>query len=335
LESNDPTVGVLLVNLGTPEAPTPEAVRKYLRELLDDARVIQAPGIVRWLLLNAFILPFRPKKSAKMYQEIWTNEGSPLLVYSKRQAEGLGKLLQEKYGAAVIVELGMCCGKPTVPEALTSLRKRGASRLLFIPLFPQQAGSSTGVSFAAAVNELDNWPFVPAMRIIADFHDHPLYIAALVKRIKECWAEKPKGDKLLFSFHGLPRKRVLKGEPYPGQCCKTASLVAQELGLNKDEYVIAFQSRFGPGEWLRPYTDETLRELAKSGTASVDVVCPGFVADCVETLHEVDKLLRASFLKAGGKEFRYIHALNDSPEFIAALGGIVAQNSLGWVIARR
>jgi protoporphyrin/coproporphyrin ferrochelatase len=318
------------VNLGTPEAATPEAVRSYLRELLDDARVIDAPAAIRWLLLNAFILPFRPKKSAKMYHEIWTDEGSPLLVYSTKQAEGLRKLLQEIYGAEVIVELGMCCGKPKVREALMSLRKRGAKRFLLIPLFPQQTGSSTGVSFAAVVEELDSWPFIPAIRTVADFHDHPLYITALAKRIRDCWAKKPKGDKLLFSFHGLPRKRVLKGEPYPGQCVKTASLVAQELGLSKDDFVITFQSRFGPSEWLRPYTDETLRELAKSGTASVDVICPGFVADCVETLHEVDKLLRSIFIKAGGADFRYIPALNDSPEFIAALADIVTHNLLGW-----
>ncbi len=324
--------GVLLINLGTPDAPTAAAVKPYLREFLGDPRVVEIPRALWWLILNGIILNTRPKKSAEKYAQIWTKEGSPLLVHTQRQARMLKGYLGELLGnAAPVVEFAMRYGSPSVASALEKLKQQNCGRILILPLYPQYAASSTATALDAVFDALRKMRNLPEIRTVRSFHDHPGYIAALAQSVHDDWMRNGRPDKLVMSFHGVPRYTLDKGDPYHCECQKTGRLLAEALGLKPDQYRISFQSRFGRAEWLKPYTTATLEELGKQGVNRVDVICPGFVGDCLETLEEIALEGKASFLGAGGKEFRYIPCLNERDDWILALSDIVSTNLQGWM----
>jgi ferrochelatase len=326
-----PAVGVLLSNLGTPDAPDTPALRRYLREFLLDPRVIEMSRPLWWLILHLFILPFRPKKSAALYKKVWTPEGSPLLTISQRQAAAIEKALRAEIGTPVHVALGMRYGNPSVRSALRELAEKGCRRILVLPLYPQYAAVTSGSTFDGVAAELRAWRWVPELRILQHYHDEPGYIRALAATLREAWADGSQPDKLLFSFHGIPQRYFEAGDPYFCHCHKTARLVTEELGLPRDRYEISFQSLFGKEEWLKPYTDKTMQAMARAGVRSLDVICPGFSADCLETIEEIDEQNREIFLHAGGERYRYIPALNDRPDHVRFLTGLVIRNLHGWV----
>jgi protoporphyrin/coproporphyrin ferrochelatase len=320
--------GVLLVNLGTPDAPTPEAVRRYLAEFLWDPRVVDVFRPLWWLILHGIVLRTRPEKSAALYRKVWTDEGSPLMVHSRRQRAALEEALAGEAGRAVPVALGMRYGTPSLADGLADLKAAGCDRAVVLPLFPQYSISTT-LSVEARVAALSAAGGLPAVAI-SDYHDHPAYIAALAQSVREAWEDGGPGGKLLISFHGTPvRYRDRKGDPYHGQCETTARLLAAALDLPDDKWLMAFQSRFGREPWLQPYTDEALMDWAGSGIGKVDVICPGFPADCLETLEEIATTYKARFLAAGGRNFRYIPALNERPDHVAALAGLVRTRLAG------
>lgn len=324
-------VGVLLVNLGTPPAPTAAALRPYLRQFLSDPRVIEIPRAVWWPILHLIILNTRPRKSAQKYASIWTPEGSPLLVYTKRQATLLKGYLGERTRTPLLVDYAMRYGEPSVEQGILRLKAAGCDRLLVLPLYPQYAASSTGSVFdavAATVKRLRN---PPELRLIKHFHDHPGYIATLAESVRAHWATHGRPDRLIMSFHGVPRFTLEKGDPYHCECQKTARLLAENLGLAPDAWQVTFQSRFGRAEWLTPYTQPTLEALARQGVGRVDVICPGFVADCLETLEEIAVEAKTAFLAAGGREFHYIPCPNDRPDFIRALADLTLGHLAGWL----
>ncbi|WP_126454313.1 ferrochelatase [Sulfuriflexus mobilis] len=322
--------GILLCNLGTPEAPTPSAVRRYLAEFLSDPRVVEIPRLLWKLILHTVILRTRPRHVAKAYAKVWTDAGSPLLAISRRQQAALQKHL----GGQVTVALGMCYGKPSIAEALNELRRAGVRRLLILPLYPQYSATTTGAVFDAVVRELGRWRWLPELRMINHYHDEPAYIEALAASVQDYWAEQGRSSqRLMMSFHGLPKASLEAGDPYYCECQKTARLLAEKLGLAETEWKLTFQSRFGPAEWLQPYTDETLQTWAQTGVDSVDTVCPGFAADCLETLEEMAIQNRDLFLQHGGREYRYIPALNDSVAHIEALAGLLQRHLQGWGVS--
>lgn len=325
-----PTTGILIANLGTPDAPTKQALRKYLGEFLWDPRVVRIPRPIWWLILNGIILNTRPAKSAQAYQSVWTDEGAPLLKFSLLQKQAIQQKLETACKAPVKIALGMRYGNPSIAQALQELKAASAQRILVLPLYPQYSSATSASTFDAVSQVMENEMWVPNIRFVSSYHDHPDYIAALVKQISEFWQQNGKPKKLFFSFHGMPAKTLTDGDPYHCHCHKTARLVAEGLGLNDDEWIIAFQSRFGKAEWLKPYADKTLEELGKSGLESVDVVCPGFSADCLETLEEMAVENRDNFQNAGGGQYRYIPALNDNPEHIDALLNIIREETANW-----
>jgi len=325
-----PVTGILLNNLGTPDAPTNTALRKYLREFLWDPRVVEMPRWIWWLILNGIVLPFRPRSSARKYQSIWTDEGSPLLVISKRQAKTLQAELRQSFYGPVVVSLGMRYGNPSIESALEKLRAANARRILILPLYPQYSAATTASTFDAVADILKNWRWIPELRMVAHYHDNPGYIDAVAMSIRENWEIRGRSERLLFSFHGMPKRTHLAGDPYFCECQATARLVAEQLQLTDSQWGIAFQSRFGRQEWLKPYCDQTLRAWAKAGVKSVDVACPGFSADCLETLEELDMENRNIFLAAGGERYHYITALNDRPEHIRALTSLILKHTQGW-----
>jgi protoporphyrin/coproporphyrin ferrochelatase len=327
-------VGVLLANLGTPEAPTPAALRRYLRQFLSDRRVVEVSRPVWWVILNLFVLPFRPRRSARLYASIWTDEGSPLLVTSRRQRELLEESLGRAAGEPISVALGMRYGTPSLPSALRELRDRGCTRVLVLPLYPQYSSATTGSTFDAVFTELQGWRWVPELRTVASYHDHPGYVAAVAATIRERWEREERPERLLFSFHGIPKRTFLAGDPYFCHCQKTARLVAERLELPAGGYTVAFQSRFGREEWLQPYTDATLEGWGRAGVGSVDVVCPGFAADCLETIEEIAELNRTVFQGSGGGRYGYVPALNDREDHIAALRDLVIGHLAGWLPGR-
>jgi protoporphyrin/coproporphyrin ferrochelatase len=324
-------IGVLVLNLGTPDAPTAKAVRPYLREFLSDPRVIELPKW-KWLpVLYGIVLTRRPKKSAELYKSIWTKDGSPLLTMTVKQAELLAMELKSHMPESrVEVEVGMRYGNPSIKSALDRLKKKRVRKLLILPLYPQYSGTTTASTFDAVVDALKKWRWIPELRMIMHFHDEVGYIKAIANSIRERWDREGTPERLLFSFHGIPKRYFMSGDPYPCHCQKTARLVAEELNLGKSQYFVSFQSLFGKEEWVRPYTDETLEAWGKEGLNSVDVVCPGFVGDCLETLEEIDEQNRHIFLHAGGKQFRYIFCLNDRPDFINFLKDLSLRNMQGW-----
>ncbi len=326
-----PPFGVLISNLGTPELPTRRAVRRFLAEFLADPRVVELP---RWLwlpVLYGIILPLRPRRAARAYQAIWTEAGSPLLTLSQRQAVCLQDLLEGRLQTAVPVALGMRYGQPSIGAALETLRAQGVRRLIVLPLYPQYSAVTTASTFDAVAAVLRRWRVVPELHMVSGYHDNPRYIEAVAGSIAAAWSERAPAQRLLFSFHGLPKASHRQGDPYADQCRVTARLIAQQLRLDETRWAIAFQSRVGPREWLKPYTDEQLSAWARQGVVSVDTVCPGFSADCLETLEEMALRNRDLFLRCGGQSFNYIAALNATAGHIQALGSLALRHASGWI----
>ncbi|HQR10650.1 MAG TPA: ferrochelatase [Casimicrobiaceae bacterium] len=332
-----PRVGVLLVNLGTPDAPTPSAVRRYLAQFLSDPRVIEIP---RWLwtpILYSVILLVRPSKSAGKYAAIWTTDGSPLLVHSQKQKSLLLGYLGQRLKAAGYaadacpVELGMRYGNPSVGSAIDRLRAANCERILIVPMYPQYAASTTAATLDAVADHLRHVRRVPGLRMIDTFHADSGYIKAMAQNVNDYWVKNGRPERLVLSFHGLPKQTLDRGDPYHCLCHVTARLLAQELGLAPSQWTLTFQSRFGKAPWLKPYTSLTLQALGREGVRRVDVFCPGFVADCLETLEEIGIEARATFLDSGGKEFHVIPCLNEHPLWIKALADLVFRNLDGWV----
>jgi ferrochelatase len=330
--------GILYINLGTPDAPTAAATRRYLKEFLSDPRVVEIPRLLWWPILNGIILNTRPRKSAEKYATVWTKEGSPLAVHTEKQA----KLLRGALGAAghpdLEVAFAMRYGNPSIPEKLDQLKAAGCARILILPAYPQYAASTTasiGDAVGAWARRTRN---VPELRFVRSYPDHPGYIAALAASVREHWMKHghlQSGDRLVMSFHGLPKFSVDKGDPYYDECQQSGRMLAAALGLAEDQYLITFQSRFGRAEWLQPYTQPTLETLARAGTRRVDLICPGFVADCLETLEEIGMECKQAFLtngrKDGGKEFHYIPCLNERADGIAVLTDIAIAHLGNWL----
>lgn len=324
------SLGVLLVNLGTPDEPTTKAVRRYLKEFLSDGRVVEIPKVIWWCILNGIILRTRPAKSAKLYASVWEEAGSPLLKYGKLQQQALQAEMAVRHKGPVHVELAMRYGNPSILQGLRNLRAKGARRLLVLPLYPQYSAATTATTYDAVSLEMKRWRWLPEIRFINQYHDNPRYIEALAKSVKAHWSEHGQNEKLVMSFHGLPKRNLELGDPYHCQCHKTGRLLAEALGLSKEQWLVTFQSRFGKAEWLQPYTDKTLEKLAGDGVKSVDIVCPGFSADCLETIEEIEVENRDAFKEAGGESYTYIPALNDDPEHIQVLADLIGQHSQGW-----
>jgi len=320
-------IGLLLTNLGTPDEPTTPALRRYLKEFLSDPRVVEMNRVVWWLILHGIILNTRPAKSAAAYRSVWTEDGSPLMQFSLQQQRKLQSLL----GETIRVELAMRYGNPSIASGLQRLRQQGCDKILIVPLYPQYAGATTGSTFDAVADVLKTWRYIPEIRMMNNYHAHPDYIAALAATVRKHWQEHGKGERLLMSFHGIPERYAEQGDPYPQQCRTTASLLAELLELEDKNWFISFQSRFGKEPWIQPYTDATLKAWGQEGVQSVDVICPGFSADCLETLEEIGVENRDYFLEAGGKSLRYIPALNAQDEHIHALYRIIQQQLQGWL----
>lgn len=323
--------GVLLVNLGTPETPTAPAVRTYLAEFLSDPRVVEIPRAVWLPLLHGVILRTRPRESAKRYAAIWTPDGSPLKVHTMRQATMLRGYLGELTRRRIEVEWAMRYGSPSIAQGMNALKTRGCDRILVVPLYPQYSASTTASVFDALGAAIATMRNAPAIRFVKHFHDDRGYIKALAQDVNDYWMRSGRPDKLVMSFHGVPRFSLDKGDPYHCECHVTARLLAQELGLTSDRYQLTFQSRFGRAEWLKPYTAEALMELGRTKTGRVDVVCPGFVSDCLETLEEIALEAKGIFLGAGGQSFHYIPCLNERDAWIRALTDLVWTNLQGWL----
>jgi ferrochelatase len=322
---------VLLINLGTPDAPTAQAVRPYLQEFLGDPRVVEIPRAIWWVILNGIILNVRPKKSAAKYASIWMSEGSPLKVHTEQQTRLLQQHLHEQGLDTVAVEYAMRYGNPSVASVLKKLKAQNCQRILLLPLYPQYAASSTATAFDAVYQELLHMRNMPAIRTIKHFHDDAGYIKASAQNIRDYWTLHGRPDKLVMSFHGVPRYTLEKGDPYHCECLKSGRMIAEELRLSQEQYIVSFQSRFGKAEWIKPYTTATLQELGKQKIKRVDVVCPGFAADCLETLEEIAQEGKEDFQHAGGGDYHYIPCLNARPDWIEALGELVLENLHGWL----
>ena len=326
---------VLLLNLGTPSAPTAKAVRAYLAEFLSDPRVVEIPRFIWWWILHAIILPIRSSASAKKYASIWLPQlGSPLMHYSRLQAKDLAEKFAQQ-GHTVLVDVAMRYGEPSTKEVLESLQEQGMERLLLLPMYPQYSATTTASSFDEVFRVLGTWRNQPELRLVKHYHDHPAYIAALRDQVLSAWERDSipnfaKGDRFLMSFHGLPKRNLMKGDPYHCECLKTGRLLGEALSLDPLQYLVTFQSRFGKAEWLKPYTAPMIEKLAKEGCTRVDVFCPGFPADCLETLEEIGMEAKEIFLEHGGLDYRYIPCLNSNPKWIDGLSEIADQHLVGW-----
>jgi len=329
-------LGVLLINLGTPDAPTTAAVRRYLAQFLSDPRVVEIPRALWKPFLHTFLLNLRSPRSAQRYATIWTKQGSPLLVHSQRQKTLLLGYLGQRLKEIGLpsdhaqIELGMRYGEPSIAAAMVRLKEGGCDRILVLPLYPQYAASTTASALDEVFGAALNMRRVPALRVIDAYHDDPGYITSLAQSINEYWVKNGRPNRLMLSFHGLPRRSLELGDPYHCHCMKTGRLLATELGLTKEQFVITFQSRFGRAKWLTPYTQPTLVALAREGVGRVDVACPGFVSDCLETLEEIAQEGQAAYLKAGGREYHYIPCLNERPAWITALADLAMVHLQGW-----
>jgi ferrochelatase len=324
------SLGVLMVNLGTPASPSVADVRRFLAEFLSDPRVIELPRLLWKTLLHGIILRVRPRRSAHAYRQVWREDGSPLMVIAQRQAAALQPALLRRNLGPLKVVLAMRYGQPSVASALAELRAMNARRILVLPMYPQYSATTTASVFDAVAAELQTWRWLPELRFVNQYHDEPGYIRALAASIRAYWDAHGEPDRLLFSFHGIPKDYFLGGDPYHCQCWKTARLTAEALGLQQAQWQLSFQSRVGAKEWLKPYTDHLLQEWGSEKLAKVHVVCPGFSADCLETLEEIEQENRGYFLSAGGGEYGYIPALNDRQEHIEALADIVERHLGGW-----
>ena len=329
-------VGILLANLGTPDAPNAKSLRRYLGQFLMDRRVVEIPRFIWCWILHCIILVVRPKKSAEKYAQVWTQDGSPLLVHAQKQTQMLRGYLAQKIKSPFAVELGMSYGNPSMQSAIDRLKAQHCDRILVFPLYPQYAASSTGSALDAVWRVLLKTRNMPAIRSIRHYHDHPAYINALAKSVLEHWRLHGRiasdgSEKLVMSFHGLPKFHLLKGDPYHCECHQTGRLLAEALGLNKDQYMVAFQSRFGRQEWLKPYLAATLETLGKAKSKRIDVICPGFSSDCLETLEEIAMEGKEIFQHAGGSTYHYIPALNENDDWIHGMTQIALENLQGWV----
>ena len=323
-------VGVLLVNLGTPEAPTADALRPYLKEFLSDPRVVEIPRLIWWPILNLIILNVRPKKSAEKYLSVWTEQGSPLMVNSLGQLAGLKRKLKGR-NEKIVVELAMRYGKPSINSAILKMMEQDVDKLLILPLYPQYSGSTTATVFDKVFESISKLRNPPSIRLRKSFHDHPDYIVAVANDIEKFWLKNGKPEHLLFSFHGVPVRSLQDGDPYHCQCHKTARMVSEKLALKESQWTISFQSRFGKAEWLKPYTTSTIVNLAEEkNIRKLHVICPGFISDCLETLEEINMEAREDFLNAGGSSFKYIPCLNFSENSINLLHMLVKDEIEGW-----
>ena len=323
--------GILIVNLGTPDAPDAKSIRRYLAEFLSDPRVIEMPRWLWKLILHGVILRFRPAHIAPAYRSIWTEDGSPLLAISKQQVEKIKTQLAPRFQHSIEVTLGMRYGQPSIAHALRELQAANVQRLLVLPLYPQYSATTTASTFDALAQELMGWRWIPSLRMLNQYHDHPAYIETLASSVNAFWQTQAQAELLLISFHGLPKRYLLAGDPYFCQCQKTARLLAEKLELADHQWQISFQSRVGREEWLKPYTDEMLKALPGEGKKSVQVICPGFPSDCLETLEEIKEQNREWFIEAGGERFDYIPALNASDDHIDMLGTIIEQQCRDWM----
>ncbi len=321
------SVGVVLVNLGTPDAPDVPSVRRFLRQFLSDARVVEAPRLLWWLVLNCAILPFRPAKSAAAYREIWSAEGSPLIVNAVRQAQAL----QQRLAGSCIVCHAMSYGAPSVADALDGLTAQGVRRIVVIPMYPQYSSTTTGSVFDAVGKAMATRRYVPSIRFLNSYATRESYIDSLAESVRAYWREHGRAQRLLMSFHGIPVEYAEKGDPYPTECRATARALAKRLDLADQDWALAFQSRFGPKQWLQPYTEDVLKQSVSDGIARIDAICPGFSADCLETLEEVAMTYREMFIEQGGESLSYIPCLNDSPSHIEMLCELVCETASDWL----
>lgn len=322
-------IGVLLVNLGTPDEPTAKSIRRYLSEFLSDTRVIEIPQWLWQVILQGVILTLRPRKLVPRYRQIWLDRGSPLLVWSQAQAQGVQKALQAR-GVVAHVQLGMRYGNPSVGAAMDALRAQGCDRILTVPMYPQYAASTTATAVDCVAGHAARLRDQPELRFIKRYHDQPAYIDALAHQVRQYWQQNGKPQRLLLSFHGLPRRVIEQGDPYHRDCVETMLLLQQRLGDDAGLVHMSFQSRFGAEQWLQPYTEPTLKAWAAQGITKVDVMCPGFLADCLETLEEIQVECRDAFLAAGGEQFRYLPCLNDDPVWIDGFTAIIQRHLAGW-----
>lgn len=331
-------IGVLMVNLGTPDAPTKKALKVYLKEFLSDPRVVEPnfPRWVWWLVLNGIILNIRPKRSAEAYASIWdeVGEGSPLMAISKQQHQAISDQLSRE-NVDVVIELAMRYGNPSIKSGLKKLKAQNVDRLLVLPMYPQYSASTTASIFDEVTNQLQTWRLVPETRFINHYHDHVDYIDALAQSVKNHWQTHGQPDLLLMSFHGVPKRYLMNGDPYHCECHKTGRLLAEKLGLNKEQYRVTFQSIFGREEWLKPYTMDTLKALPNEGHKNVQIICPGFAADCLETLEEIAVENKDYFMEAGGQEFSYIPALNAEPSHVQFLTDLIKKHCQTWLEASK
>jgi len=317
--------GVLLTNLGTPAAPTPKALKVYLREFLSDPRVVEIPRLVWMIILHGIILRVRPAKSAKLYRSIWTDKGSPLMAISLEQKAKVSEALAKQYGDDVVVDLAMRYGSPAIGDALNNFQQQGVNNIIVLPLYPQYAGPTTGSTFDAVVKAVQAWRWIPNVHFLSSYHDHPDYITALANSIREDFEANGKPNKLVLSYHGMPKLFHTNGDPYFCFCAKTTRLVVEQLGLSEDDFVMTFQSRFGKAEWLQPYTDATLEALPEQGSKNIAIISPAFSADCLETLEELESENREIFMDAGGEQYRYIAALNARDDHIKAICSLLSK----------
>ena len=323
------TVGILITNLGTPDAPGKKELKVYLNQFLSDPRVIELPKILWQILLKLVILQIRPAKSAEAYRKIWTKNGSPLLDISKRQLEKI-KLSLSTSHPNMIFEVGMRYGNPSIPNALRNLQKQNVRKLLVLPMYPQYCAATTGSTFDEVTNVLQKWRWIPELRFINQYFEDDKYVEALSNSVISFWEKHSKPQKIIFSYHGIPKKYLLNGDPYHCFCLKTTRLVKEKMGLNDDEIMTTFQSRFGKAEWLQPYTSETLKELPKKGIKNIHIISPGFSSDCLETLEELEEENREYFMESGGEKYKYIPCLNDEDEHIDVFVNLIKKNIQGW-----
>jgi ferrochelatase len=329
-----PRVGVLLTNLGTPDAATKQALRPYLKQFLWDPRVVEIPRAIWWLILNGIILNVRPARSAEAYSEVWTERGSPLLYHLEDQVSGVRERLAKQYGEDVVVRGAMRYGNPSIPSVLQEMFDAGVQRLVVLPLYPQYAGATTGSTFDEIASDFQQRRWLPDLRFVSSYHDDMGYIDAIANSVTRHWEEHGRADKLVFSYHGTPKRYLMNGDPYHCQCHKTTRLVAEKLGLDNDQFLTTFQSRFGREEWLKPYTDETLKALPAQGVSSLQIICPGFSADCLETIEEIGMENRDYFMEAGGERYEYIPCLNAEAEHLDLLTAMVEREMQGWTDLR-
>ena len=322
-------IGILITNLGTPDKPNKEALKTYLKEFLSDPRIIEIPKLIWQPILRLIILNLRPQKVVKLYKSIWKKEGGPLLLMLQKQKKGIQKTFK-KSSKNLEIEIGMRYGNPSIKLGLENLRSKRCRKILVLPLYPQYCAATTGSTFDKVTEILRKWRWIPEIRFVNNYFEESMYIECLVKSIKESWKKDGKTQKLIFSYHGVPKKYLLKGDPYYCFCQKTTRLVAERMKLKKKDYITTFQSKFGPGEWLQPYTDKTLEELPKKGIKKIHILSPGFSSDCLETLEELEVQNKENFLSSGGERYNYIKCLNDDPQHLKMLGFLILNHIKGW-----